>query len=86
MSNQLDDMTKLYRVRRTCLEILNDRNYIVRSVSCCQPTSFPICLLSVDRLQASKLPLFRVYPLRWVAVDCRVAASSISCLCRTNLI
>ena len=33
MSSQLDNVTKLFRIRKTALEMLNDRGYLVPSVS-----------------------------------------------------
>ena len=28
----MDNLTRLYRIRRTCLEMLNDRNYLIVKV------------------------------------------------------
>lgn len=33
----MDNLTKLYRIRKTCLEMLNDRQYLIGQVSFWQP-------------------------------------------------
>ena len=49
MANQLDNLTKLYRIRKTAVEMLADRGYLVVSVS---------SLITVKLLDPSRFKAF----------------------------
>lgn len=47
----MDNLTRLYRIRKTCLEMLRDRGFLITQVRGCSAAWWPVAVWPVLRVQ-----------------------------------